>query len=172
MNTPGQEMIATNAGAVGNIMINSVIEEAKGFSVYQIIGIIVIFTIFASIVSYSRNLFTLSFEQIKSWFVKHVPLLNKHTEPVGVDDNHMGATNLIYPNADGGGSVPAAEPSATNNSVSAPEAPAAASSDQSWCLVGEDMTGRWCVQVPAMKACDADRVYASRNHCEKPPSNG
>jgi len=37
---------------------------------------------------------------------------------------------------------------------------------ESWCFVGEDLTGRWCVRVPSDRACDANRTFASRAACE------
>lgn len=40
------------------------------------------------------------------------------------------------------------------------------SSTDAWCFVGEDFTGRWCVQVPIKSACDADRTYDTRHDCE------
>jgi hypothetical protein len=37
---------------------------------------------------------------------------------------------------------------------------------QTWCFVGEDMTGRYCVKVPGPKSCDPDRRYYTRLECE------
>jgi len=37
---------------------------------------------------------------------------------------------------------------------------------EAWCFVGEDLEGRWCVQVPSREACDANRVFGSRSACE------
>jgi hypothetical protein len=37
---------------------------------------------------------------------------------------------------------------------------------QTWCFVGEDMTGRYCVKVPSPGSCDADRRYYTRLECE------
>ena len=42
---------------------------------------------------------------------------------------------------------------------------------ESWCFVGEDLTGRYCVQVPSEKSCDADRVFGNRKDCELTPAN-
>ncbi len=45
--------------------------------------------------------------------------------------------------------------------------PAAVHPDtESWCFVGEDLTGRYCVKVPSAKSCDAGRTYKSRQDCE------
>ena len=38
--------------------------------------------------------------------------------------------------------------------------------EETWCFVGEDMTGRWCVRVPHRGACDAERSYSSKSDCQ------
>lgn len=38
--------------------------------------------------------------------------------------------------------------------------------EHTWCFVGEDKTGRWCVHVPNNHACDPDRTFQSRDACE------
>jgi|LauGreDrversion4_2_1035121.scaffolds.fasta_scaffold264908_2 hypothetical protein len=49
--------------------------------------------------------------------------------------------------------------------------PAAVHPDtESWCFVGEDLTGRYCVKVPSAKSCDAGRTYRSRQDCEMVPA--
>jgi hypothetical protein len=35
-----------------------------------------------------------------------------------------------------------------------------------WCFVGEDNTGRWCVQVPVPSLCEPARSYGTRSSCE------
>ena len=157
---PGQEAVVLNVNANN---LNDLTPQG-GFSVYQIIGIVVIFTIIASIVSYSRNLFTNSYEQIKDWLFTKVPFLNRQSTPEPVGGSMLNFSKLIYPKGSD-----AAQPTVSDstNSVSPPEPEPAASADQTWCLVGEDMAGRWCVQVPSIKACEADRTYDSRNKCEK-----
>jgi hypothetical protein len=37
---------------------------------------------------------------------------------------------------------------------------------ETWCFVGEDMTGRWCVRVPSASACVAERSFSTRSDCE------
>lgn len=37
---------------------------------------------------------------------------------------------------------------------------------ETWCFVGEDLTGRYCVRVPSSAACNPDRSYTSRSDCE------
>lgn len=46
--------------------------------------------------------------------------------------------------------------------------PPAVPTRQVWCFVGEDATGRWCVQVPSDSACTADRAYDTQKGCESP----
>jgi hypothetical protein len=38
--------------------------------------------------------------------------------------------------------------------------------EETWCFVGEDMTGRWCVRVPHRGACDPERAYSRQSDCE------
>ena len=42
---------------------------------------------------------------------------------------------------------------------------------ESWCFVGEDLSGRYCVKVPKDSACTKDRVYHSRSDCEMAAAN-
>jgi len=35
-----------------------------------------------------------------------------------------------------------------------------------WCFVGEDTTGRWCVEVPVPSLCEPIRSYGTRSSCE------
>lgn len=42
---------------------------------------------------------------------------------------------------------------------------------EAWCFVGEDLEGRWCVQVPSRDACDSNRVFGSRSACELVTAN-
>lgn len=42
---------------------------------------------------------------------------------------------------------------------------------ESWCFVGEDLTGRYCVKVPAAGSCEPSRTYVSRNDCEMTPAH-
>lgn len=37
---------------------------------------------------------------------------------------------------------------------------------ETWCFVGEDNTGRWCVQVPVPSLCEPTRSYGGRSSCE------
>jgi hypothetical protein len=38
--------------------------------------------------------------------------------------------------------------------------------NNSWCFVGEDLSGRYCVKVPSEESCDPHRLFKSRDECE------
>lgn len=40
----------------------------------------------------------------------------------------------------------------------------------SWCLVAEDMSGRYCVKVPGPDSCEPGRTYDSKQTCELTPA--
>lgn len=42
---------------------------------------------------------------------------------------------------------------------------------ETWCFVGEDLTGRFCVKVPSESSCDSERSYPSRSGCELQNAN-
>jgi len=42
---------------------------------------------------------------------------------------------------------------------------------ETWCFVGEDLVGRWCVGVPKSDLCPRERSFASRSDCEMTPAN-
>lgn len=42
---------------------------------------------------------------------------------------------------------------------------------KTWCFVGEDVQGRWCIQVPSAHACDANRSFASEEDCKLVPAS-
>lgn len=55
--------------------------------------------------------------------------------------------------------------------ITPPQPPAAVHPDtESWCFVGEDLTGRYCVKVPSKSSCEPARTYTSRNECEMVPA--
>ena len=37
---------------------------------------------------------------------------------------------------------------------------------ETWCFLGEDNTGRWCVKVPMPSLCEPSRSYGGRDSCE------
>lgn len=42
---------------------------------------------------------------------------------------------------------------------------------ETWCFVGEDLSGRYCVRVPSEKSCVPERAFYSRNECELTPAS-
>ncbi len=42
---------------------------------------------------------------------------------------------------------------------------------ETWCFVGEDLVGRWCVAVPKPDLCPGERSFASRSECELTQAN-
>lgn len=41
---------------------------------------------------------------------------------------------------------------------------------ETWCLVGEDLAGRYCVKVPGPQSCTHDRSYLSFDQCTLTPA--
>lgn len=130
--------------------------EPSVLSIYQIVGIVVIFIIIASVFSYSKNLMTID---LMGWLrtnvFSQVPYLKERSFTTEEDVNRSGPATLEYPNK-----MPVSPMEETRSEGSA---------GQTWCLVGEDMTGRWCVQVTGPKACDSDRTFPTKNACEGRP---
>ena len=141
-----------NSSPGQNIIVPPLPPVKTGLSIYVLVGIVILFTIFASVVSYSRNLFVLP-----SWIPK-LPVLGQlfkgdSSDPAG-DMPNGGPAPVTYPNGGQKESIP--ESSNVSND----------SAKQVWCLVGEDMAGRWCVEVPNQTACDTDRTFTTKNACE------
>jgi len=42
---------------------------------------------------------------------------------------------------------------------------------EAWCLVGEDVSGRYCVKVPSESSCVPDRTHRSQEECELTPAS-
>jgi len=63
-------------------------------------------------------------------------------------------------------SPPPIAPVTQSTSERHPEPPS-----ESWCFVGEDLTGRYCVKVPSASECDGDRLFRSRSDCELQKGN-
>jgi len=161
-----------------NVIVNNPPNNSSGlnsnsYSIYQIIGVVIVFTILAAVLSYSKNVFTFDIiAWIKTNILVYIPYFNENPLITKGEkamaqaraDLGDGGAPLHYPNAE-----PVKKDNVGHNIVaSAPEPPPVASASQTWCIVGEDMTGRWCVQVQNETACDKDRTYTSKNECEKP----
>jgi hypothetical protein len=58
------------------------------------------------------------------------------------------------------------KPDATTNPPKSSLLPYDNTKNQTWCFVGEDNTGRYCVKVPATDLCEPIRTFGSRESCE------
>ena len=81
----------------------------------------------------------------------------------------MGEAQYAAPGANSG--VNAVIGAATVAKAATPEQSLKTLKKESWCFVGEDLTGRYCVQVPSEKSCDTDRLFGNRKDCELTPAN-
>lgn len=41
---------------------------------------------------------------------------------------------------------------------------------ETWCLIGEDLSGRYCVRVPGPDSCTHERSFLSQDQCELTPA--
>ena len=115
-------------------------ELRNSFSTYQVVGLIVVFIILGGILSYSKHVFAMDFSSLF-----RNPSLSSIDERTGV-------------------SQPA--PVEQKDVPMGPGKKTSALSEMYWCLIGEDMAGRWCVQVQDEKNCDKDRTFKAKNECE------
>ena len=102
--SPGQNIVATNLGTVSAAatVANTTSAAVKsGLSVYAIIGIVILFTIFASVVSYAKDIFV-----VPTWLTR-LPAIGKYfggggssVDPGG-DIPNDGPAPLDYPNRTG-----------------------------------------------------------------------
>jgi len=113
-------------------------ELSNTMSIYRIIGICVAFVILASVVSYCKNIFQIDMPLFSIWQPASIHL--------NEDETRSGPANI------------------TEIAV-APDS-SVASADQTWCFLGEDMAGKWCIQVPVPNMCPVDRSFTSKNKCE------
>jgi len=117
-----------------------------GISTFRIIGIVLAFIIFASLISFSKNLIGIDFSEYYNYLYRNVfpePSVHKNEDEVRSGPETVAPTQAVAPDSN------------------------ASSSNQFWCLVGEDMAGRWCVQVLSSGMCPSDRSYGTKNECER-----
>lgn len=139
------------------------------FSIYVFVAFSIIFMIIAGIVYYAPDIVNID----KEWLSNNVvyPLTNLFN----TTKDWFTGKNKEQPVED---TTPYGPATITNNdstaSTAAPSAPTAQAASgtpdtfkQIWCLVGEDLTGKWCIQVPGDHVCDKDRSYPGKNDCEK-----
>jgi hypothetical protein len=163
--TPGQIMTAVTTPI-----------DTHNISMYKIIAIIIIFLIIASIIYYTKDL-------IYSEWLKIYPsneLTGETPAEIAIREqittkSSVPAT-LNYSNVASGTASNKSSPSQTISGIllgssepskADPVLETPASAEQTWCLVGEDMAGRWCIQVNNPKGCEPIRTYKSKNQCER-----
>jgi len=159
------------------ITVDKVI-DTRNISTYKIIAVVVIFLIIASVIYYAKD-------YIYSEWRKLFPV-NQLTGESELISNVTSSTPAVLnyrnvvPSVPSAPSVPSfpSVPSVPSGptvvdtvmSVLEPaktESESAASAEQTWCLVGEDMAGRWCLQVQSPAGCEPNRTYKTKNQCER-----
>lgn len=128
----------------------------SNFSIYIGIAFILIFLIIAGIFYYAPDIINID----RDWLSNNVtdPLMNLYSSSM----DWLKGKNKVETIEDTSSYGPA---KITNNSL-VPE-DTANTFKQVWCLVGEDIAGRWCIQVPGEQSCDSDRSFPNKNDCEK-----
>jgi hypothetical protein len=119
----------------------------NSISTYQLFAFFIIFLIFASIIYYTKDV--IHYEWRKLYPVNELTGVSSGTSlgdssPAKLDYKALAReeTKNVLP-AEGSNTF-----------------------EQTWCLVGEDMAGRWCLQVKSPAACEANRTYSTKNKCE------
>lgn len=127
----------------------------EGTSMYRIIGIVAAFVILASLLSFSEDLLRIDLK--KYYYDIYYYFYPIKSATTNEDETRSGPAPV--------------ETSESASESKTDKAGSAGSAEQFWCLVGEDMVGRWCVQVLAPNMCPAERTYAFKNECEKGKSS-
>ena len=149
------------------------------FSMYQIVGFAIIFLILASIINFSKNLISTEWSKFypTNELTGETPLqaalrsqdnVNK-SGPATLDYKTLATSSESSPGSSSsslsqitGELMGAEQPSKSGSAFEGQ-----ASAEQTWCLVGEDIAGRWCIQVQSAKACEPIRTYKTKNQCER-----
>ena len=142
--------------------------DTSDFSTYQIIAVVIVFVILSSIVYYTRDFFLAEWHKLYpvNALTGETPLQAALHSQDNV--NKSGPATIDYSKGaqsesqKTGELIGASEPAKADPVLEGP-----ASAEQTWCLVGEDMAGRWCLQVPSPKHCEPIRTYKTKNQCEK-----
>lgn len=140
--------------------------DTRNISTYKIIAVVVIFLIIASVVYYAKD-------YIYSEWRKLFPV-NTLTGESELISNVTSSTPAVLNYSNVALSAPSVPkgPTAVDTVMSVlepakTESEGAASAEQTWCLVGEDMAGRWCLQVQSPAGCEPSRTYKTKNQCER-----
>jgi len=132
--------------------------SSSGYSYYAIIAIVLVLVSVGAYVAFWRSDRYWAYDNIWSWWnppaisLTELGVLQQVSVPLPVP------LPVPYP-------VPGAAATAST-SERRPEGP-----NESWCFVGEDLTGRYCVKVPSDKSCDRDRLFGNQKDCELTTAN-
>jgi len=136
--------------------------NVEGISSYLIVAFVIMFLIFASLVYYMKDVFYAFWQTINPVH----PLTGESPMQAALaskeDSTKSQSATVDYGSATATATAPTLEAAPKDGTVL--EGPA--SSEQTWCLVGEDMAGRWCIQVKSPKGCEPIRTYKTKNKCE------
>jgi hypothetical protein len=159
--------------APGQVPLTAVtaVVDTSAVSTYQIIAIVIIFVILASIVYYTRDFFLSEWKKLYpvNELTGETPLQAALSAQDNV--NKSGPATIDYSKGATGSQKTGELMGALAAAKADPVLGGPASAEQTWCLVGEDMAGRWCMQVPTPKHCEEIRSYKTKNQCERADSN-
>lgn len=140
--------------------------NTSDFSIYQIVGIVIIFLIVASIMYYMKDSFYYAWQnlypinELTGESALLTGLTQSTLEESTLEKNNSDSTPLTY-------LAQKVNDTKSNNDLTSLENETQASSEQTWCLVGEDNAGRWCIQVQSSAHCESVRSYKTKNQCEQ-----
>ena len=141
--------------------------DTSALSTYQIIAFVLIFIVLASIVYYTRDFFLAEWQKLYpvNQLTGETPLEAALRSQDNV--NKSGPATIDYSKGASGSQKTGELMGASEPSKADPVLEGPASAEQTWCLVGEDMAGRWCIQVQSPQHCEPIRTYKTKNQCEK-----
>jgi len=140
--------------------------NTSDFSIYQIVGVVIIFLIVASIIYYMKDSFYYAWRKL----YPINELTGESSLLTGLNQSTLEESTLEKNNSD---STPLTnlaqkvDDTKSNKDLNSLENKIQASSEQTWCLVGEDNAGRWCMQVQSPAHCEPVRTYKTKNQCEQ-----
>ena len=162
--------------AANNIMMNVVPQEhSYSFFVVIVIGLLVLAGISVFVLQWKQEASPWGSgpfgAQEQPWYKSWWSTAPASDLGVGLAGNTMPDTTMPGAKKPGAKKSGATTPGAAATATATPEQSLKTHMKESWCFVGEDLTGRYCVKVPSEKSCDADRVFGNRKDCELTPAN-
>lgn len=148
------------------ISVDKVI-DTRNISTYKIIAVIVIFLIIASVVYYAKDYIYSEWRKLfpVNTLTGESELISNVTSSTPAVLNYSNVAPGLTPSVPKGPTAVDAVMSVLEPAKT--ESEGAASAEQTWCLVGEDMAGRWCLQVQSPAGCEPSRTYKTKNQCER-----